>query len=550
MRKKSRIILKLLDIVKSMTGVMIVAIVLGVLGFLAAIFIPVLGGMGLFQVFKEQQISSFIFVAMIILAISRGFLRYGEQACNHYVAFKILAILRDKIFTVLRTLAPAKLEGKDKGNLIAVITSDIELLEVFYAHTISPVCIAFIMTIIMSVFMGSYHPILGIIAFSGYSLVGVGIPIFISKVAQKYGDSIRNQIGEISNTILDNVRGVSESIQYNCGEEKLQTINELTEEMSVKEKALKLISGKSTAMINAVILLFGMIILVVSSYLYTQGIVALDAVILSTITMLSSFGPVIAIANLGTGLSYTFASANRVLDLLEEQPVVEETYGERNTTFEGIEIQNISFSYDDDEIVNDCSLNGRKNKILGIAGKSGAGKSTLLKLLMRFWDVDHGKISISNTDIKELKTNNLRNLESFVTQETILFKDTIENNLKIANPNATKEQIIEACKKASLHDFINTLPDGYETMVGELGDTLSGGERQRIGVARAFLHDAPLILLDEPTSNLDNLNEAIILKALKQQKDKTIVLVSHRPSTLCIADDIVQMKEGKIIYER
>lgn len=549
MRKKSRIILKLLEIVKSMAGVMIVAIVLGVLGFLAAIFIPVLGGMGLFQVFKEQQISYFIFVAMIILAISRGFLRYGEQACNHYVAFKILAILRDKIFTVLRTLAPAKLEGKDKGNLIAVITSDIELLEVFYAHTISPVCIAFIMTIIMSVFMGSYHPILGIIAFSGYGLVGVGIPIFISRVAQKYGDYIRNQIGEISNTILDNVRGVSESIQYNCGEEKLQTINELTEEMSVKEKALKLILGKSTAMINAVILLFGMIILVVSSYLYTQEIVALDAVILSTITMLSSFGPVIAIANLGTGLSYTFASANRVLDLLEEQPVVEETYGEGNTTFEGIEIQNISFSYDDDEIVNDCSLNGRKNKILGIAGKSGAGKSTLLKLLMRFWDVDHGKISISNTDIKELKTNNLRNLESFVTQETILFKDTIENNLKIANPNATKEQIIEACKKASLHDFINTLPDGYETMVGELGDTLSGGERQRIGVARAFLHDAPLILLDEPTSNLDNLNEAIILKALKQQKDKTIVLVSHRPSTLCIADDVVQMKEGKIIYE-
>ncbi|MEG0661257.1 MAG: ABC transporter ATP-binding protein [Anaerorhabdus sp.] len=549
MRKKSRIILKLLEIVKSMTGVMIVAIVLGVLGFLAAIFIPVLGGMGLFQVFKEHQISSFIFVAMIILAISRGFLRYGEQACNHYVAFKILAILRDKIFTVLRTLAPAKLEGKDKGNLIAVITSDIELLEVFYAHTISPVCIAFIMTIIMSVFMGSYHPILGIIAFSGYGLVGVGIPILISRVAQKYGDSIRNQIGEISNTILDNVRGVSESIQYNCGEEKLQTINELTEEMSVKEKALKLISGKSTAMINAVILLFGMIILVVSSYLYTQGIVALDAVILSTITMLSSFGPVIAVANLGTGLSYTFASANRVLDLLEEKPAVEETYGEGNKTFEGIEIQNISFSYEDDEIVNDCSLNGRKNKILGIAGKSGAGKSTLLKLLMRFWDVDHGKISISNTDIKELKTNNLRNLESFVTQETILFKDTIENNLKIANPNATKEQIIEACKKASLHDFINTLPDGYETMVGELGDTLSGGERQRIGVARAFLHDAPLILLDEPTSNLDNLNEAIILKALKQQKDKTIVLVSHRPSTLCIADDVVQMKEGKIIYE-
>ncbi|MEF9892380.1 MAG: ABC transporter ATP-binding protein [Anaerorhabdus sp.] len=549
MRKKSRIILKLLEIVKSMTGVMIVAIVLGVLGFLAAIFIPVLGGMGLFQVFKEHQISSFIFVAMIILAISRGFLRYGEQACNHYVAFKILAILRDKIFTVLRTLAPAKLEGKDKGNLIAVITSDIELLEVFYAHTISPVCIAFIMTIIMSVFMGSYHPILGIIALSGYGLVGVGIPILISRVAQKYGDSIRNQIGEISNTILDNVRGVSESIQYNCGEEKLQTISELTEEMSVKEKALKLISGKSTAMINAVILLFGMIILVVSSYLYTQGIVALDAVILSTITMLSSFGPVIAVANLGTGLSYTFASANRVLDLLEEKPAVEETYGEGNKTFEGIEIQNISFSYEDDEIVNDCSLNGRKNKILGIAGKSGAGKSTLLKLLMRFWDVDHGKISISNTDIKELKTNNLRNFESFVTQETILFKDTIENNLKIANPNATKEQIIEACKKASLHDFINTLPDGYETMVGELGDTLSGGERQRIGVARAFLHDAPLILLDEPTSNLDNLNEAIILKALKQQKDKTIVLVSHRPSTLCIADDVVQMKEGKIIYE-
>lgn len=549
MRKKSKIIINLLKIVKPMTGVMIVAIILGVLGFLAAIFIPILGGMGLLEVFQTQQISYFIFIAMVILAIARGFLRYGEQACNHYVAFKILAILRDKVFTVLRSLAPAKLEGKDKGNLISVITSDIELLEVFYAHTISPVCIAFIMTSIMSIFIGSYHPLLGIIAFSGYAVVGIGVPFVISNQSQKYGTSIRNQIGEISSTILDNVRGISESIQYNCGEEKLQLINELTEEMSRKEKELKLISGKSTAIINAFILLFGMIILVVSSYLYTQGIVSIDAVILLTITMLSSFGPVVAIANLGTGLSHTFAAANRVLDLLEEQPIVQETYGNENVAFEGIEIQNVSFSYDEEKIVKDCNLNSRKNKILGIAGKSGAGKSTLLKLLMRFWDVNHGEIKISNKDIKELKTNNLRNLESFVTQETILFKDTIENNLKIANLNATKEQIIEACKKASLHEFINTLPNGYQTMVGELGDTLSGGERQRIGVARAFLHDAPLILLDEPTSNLDNLNEAIILNALKQQEDKTIVLVSHRPSTLCIADDVVHMKDGKVIYE-
>lgn len=548
-RKKITLIFQLLNIVRPMTGAMMIATLLGVLGFMAAIFIPILAGIGLVEVYSKGMVSMYLVLLIALLALSRGFLRYGEQACNHYVAFKILAIIRDKLFTVLRKLAPAKLEGKDKGNLISLLTSDIELLEVFYAHTITPVCIAILSVMILTLFIGNYHPLLGIVALIGYASVGVGVPYFISQKAQIYGTSLREQIGDISSTILDNLRGINESIQYNCGEEKLSIINQLTDDMSKKEKQLKIMNGKSTAITNALVLIFGMIMLFTSSLLNSQGLITMEAVIIMTIAMLSSFGPVIAIANLGTGLSQTFASANRVLDLLEEEPLVQEIYGEEKILFEDFEFEKVSFGYDDKRIVQNCNFKGYKNQIIGISGKSGVGKSTILKLLMRFWDVDHGMIKISKHDIQHLKTNSLRNLESFVTQETILFNDTIENNLRIAKQSASNEEIVEACKKAAIHDFIQSLPNGYQTSIGELGSTLSSGERQRIGVARAFLHGAPIILLDEPTSNLDNLNEAIILKSLKEQNDKTIVLVSHRLSTLRIADEVITLKDGTIIYE-
>lgn len=358
-----------------------------------------------------------IFASVLIFALVRGVLRYAEQACNHFIAFKLLALIRDKVFAALRKLCPAKLEGRDKGDLISVITSDIELLEVFYAHTISPVIIAFFVSLIMCVFLAHINPVLA----------------------------------------------------------------------------------------------------------------------------------VVALANLGSTLQNTFAAGNRVLDILDEQPVTKDVTGCEKVEFKGADAENVTFSYGEETILSDVSVPVPKGSIIGISGRSGSGKSTLLKLFMRFWSTDKGSIKISDKSVENINTDNLRSMESFVTQDTHLFNDTIKNNVRIAKLDATDEEIIEACKKASVHDFISKLPDGYDTNVGELGDMLSGGEKQRIGLARAFLHDAPFVLLDEPTSNLDSLNEAIILKSLKEEgRGRTVALVSHRQSTMRIADKVYCVENGRV----
>ncbi|MEG0177543.1 amino acid ABC transporter ATP-binding/permease protein [Anaerorhabdus sp.] len=546
-KSKINIMIRLIVLVKPMILIMLLAIVLGVLGFLCANFIPILGSIAISDIIMNKNSLMQIIIIIGIIAVARGVLRYGEQTCNHYIAFKLLAILRDKIFTVLRKLAPAKLDGKEKGQLINIITSDIELLEVFYAHTISPICIAVIMSIIMTVFIGSYSFILGVIALTGYIVVGLVIPFIISKKTSDSATMIRKEVAQIGSYFLDNIRGISENIQYNQGDIKLNEINQATEIMSSKEKQLKRMSGMTTMWINNVIFGFGILMFVVSSMLYMEQIVEFKAVLISTVSMISSFGPVVALGNLGHGLSQTLASGERVLSLLDEKPIIEEVINKKNVEFANASLNNVTFKYLDTEILSDYSLNIPKNQIVGIVGKSGAGKSTLLKLLMRFWDVQEGVVSISNDDIRNINTKSLRDNQSYVTQETILFKDTIENNIKIANKNASKEDVVEACKKASIHDFIEGLPQGYKTQVGELGETLSGGERQRIGMARAFLHDAPFILLDEPTSNLDSLNEAVLLKSIYEQKDdKTIVLVSHRESTMKIADSVLAVSNGRI----
>lgn len=546
-KSKINIMVRLIVLVKPMILIMLLAIVLGVLGFLCANFIPILGSVAVSDIIMNKNSLIQIIIIIGIIAVSRGVLRYGEQTCNHYIAFKLLAILRDKIFTVLRKLAPAKLDGKEKGQLINIITSDIELLEVFYAHTISPICIAVIMSIIMTVFIGSYSFILGVIALTGYIVVGLVIPFIISKKTSDSATMIRKEVAQIGSYFLDNIRGISENIQYNQGDIKLNEINQATEIMSSKEKQLKRMSGMTTMWINNVIFGFGILMFVVSSMLYMEQIVEFKGVLISTVSMISSFGPVVALGNLGHGLSQTLASGERVLSLLDEKPIIEEVINKKNVEFANASLNNVTFKYLDTEILSDYSLNIPKNQIVGIVGKSGAGKSTLLKLLMRFWDVQEGVVSISNDDIRNINTKSLRDNQSYVTQETILFKDTIENNIKIANKNASKEDVVEACKKASIHDFIEGLPQGYKTQVGELGETLSGGERQRIGMARAFLHDAPFILLDEPTSNLDSLNEAVLLKSIYEQKnDKTIVLVSHRESTMKIADRVLVVSNGRI----
>lgn len=551
MKKRSgwKVMMQLIGLVRPLMGFMLLAIFMGLVGHLCASFITIFGGFAVLKYLDYDVALSLtvIFLSVVGFAVLRGFLRYAEQACNHYIAFKLLALIRHKVFRALRRLCPAKLEGKDKGNLISVITSDIELLEVFYAHTISPSAIAFLFCVIMSIFIGSYHPVLGLLALAAYVAVGVVVPVLVSKASGDDGMKFRTKSGELSGFVLDSLRGLSETIQYNCGKRRLEEIHELTDDLSADEERLKKTSGRNIAVTNTIILFFDLCMLGVSAMLYQQRAVDFSGVLIPTIALMSSFGPCVALANLGSTLQNTFAAGNRVLDILEETPAVADVTGKEPIGFDGAEASHVTFAYGDETILSDVSVNIEKGSVVGIVGRSGSGKSTLLKLLMRFWQVKDGRVSISGRPIDEVNTDNLREMESFVTQETHLFHDSIRNNLKIAKRDATDEEMISACKKASIHDFIMSLPEGYDTPVSELGESLSGGEKQRIGLARAFLHDADFMLLDEPTSNLDSLNEAVILKALHEgHKDKTVVLVSHRQSTMTIADKVYSVEHGRM----
>lgn len=544
MRSGFNIMTRLVGLVKPLTGYMILAITMGLIGHLCAAFITVFGGFAILNILGlETNLSlTVIFICLIVFALVRGFLRYAEQSCNHFIAFKLLALIRDKVFGALRRLCPAKLEGKDKGDLISVITSDIELLEVFYAHTISPICIAFLFCIVMVAFIGSYHWILGILALAAYVTVGIAIPLVISKRSGDTGMRFRSQSGSLSAFVLDSLRGLSETIQYGQGEKRMADMNTRTDDLSHVEEAMKRTAGQNTAVTNTVILIFDLGMLFLSA-----AVAGFEGCLITTLALMSSFGPVVALAALGSTLQNTFAAGNRVLDILDESPVVEEISGKKEIRFHGAAAENVTFSYGEETILDGFSVTIPENRIIGINGRSGSGKSTLLKLFMRFWAVSDGEVKLSGRNVDSINTKNLRDMESFVTQETHLFHDSIRSNLRIAKLDATDEEIIAACKKASVHDFILSLPKGYDTEVGELGDTLSGGERQRLGLARAFLHDAPFMLLDEPTSNLDSLNEAVILKSLHEERQgKTVVLVSHRKSTMGIADTVYSVEHGRM----
>ena len=543
-RSGFHIMTRLIGLVRPLTGYMILAVVMGVVGYLCASFITIFGGYALLMVLHPEWSFDmwFLFAAMLIFALLRGFLRYAEQACNHFIAFKLLALIRDRVFGALRRLCPAKLEGKERGNLISVITSDIELLEVFYAHTISPVCIAVLFSSVMIIFIGNYHWALGILALAAYAVVGMLIPLITSRLSGDVGFRFRTKSGELSGFVLDSLRGLSETIQYGQGEKRMEDMLRQTDCLSEDEECMKRTAGRNTAVTNGVILIFDLLMLFLSSML-----VDFEGCLIVTLALMSSFGPVVALASLGATLQNTFAAGSRVLDILDESPVVEEIEGKENISFHGASASHVTFAYGEERILDDFSVEIPVNKIIGINGRSGSGKSTLLKLFMRFWQVQHGSVEISGRNVDEINTSNLRDMESFVTQETHLFHDSIRNNLRIAKLDATDEEIKDACKKASVHDFIMSLKDGYDTEVGELGDTLSGGERQRLGLARAFLHDATFMLLDEPTSNLDSLNEGVILKALHEEcRDKSVVLVSHRKSTMGIADTVYSVEYGRM----
>ena len=548
-RSGLNVMARLIGLVRPMLGFMLLAIAMGLLGNLCATFITVFGGYAILNVLHPEWSMSlgWVFAAVLLFALVRGFLRYAEQSCNHFIAFKLLALIRDKVFGALRHLCPAKLEGKDKGDLISVITSDIELLEVFYAHTISPICIAFLFCLIMVLFIGRIHAALGVLTLSAYAVVGIVIPLVTSKRSGDDGIQFRSSAGKLSAFVLDSLRGLSETIQYGQGKARMTEMNARTDALMEDQSHMKRVAGRNMAVTNTAILLFDVIMLFTSAMLFQNGQVGFEGVLIPTLALFASFGPVIALANLGSTLQSTFAAGNRVLDILDEEPVVTDVTGQPEVAFSGVDVEHVAFSYGGNQILSDVSMRIKEHSVTGIVGSSGSGKSTLLKLIMRFWNVQHGDIRISDAKIDKINTSNLRDMESFVTQDTHLFHDSIRENLMIANPDATEDELITACKKASVHDFIMTLPNGYDTPVGELGDTLSGGERQRLGLARAFLHDAPLMLLDEPTSNLDSLNEAIILKSLREARDdKTVVLVSHRASTMRIADKIYSVESGRL----
>ena len=543
-RSGLNVMARLIGLVRPMLGFMLLAIAMGLLGNLCATFITVFGGYAILNVLHPEWSMSlgWVFAAVLLFALVRGFLRYAEQSCNHFIAFKLLALIRDKVFGALRRLCPAKLEGKDKGDLISVITSDIELLEVFYAHTISPICIAFLFCLMMVLFIGHIHTALGVLALSAYAVVGIVIPLVTSKRSGDDGIQFRSSAGKLSAFVLDSLRGLPETVQYGQGRKRLAEMDAQTDALSQTEAHMKRTAGKNTAAVNTTILLFDLAMLFSSAKL-----AGFEGCLVATLAMMSSFGPVVSLAALGASLQNTFAAGNRVLDILDESPVAPDVTGKANVEFHGAAAENVSFSYGGEQILEDLSLNIPEGKVIGITGRSGSGKSTLLKLFMRFWPVTEGKVTASGKSVDEINTENLRDMESFVTQQTHLFHDSIRKNLCIAKLDATEEEIIAACKKASVHDFIMGLPKGYDTEVGELGDTLSGGERQRLGLARAFLHNAPFLLLDEPTSNLDSLNEAVILKALQTEcQDKTVILVSHRKSTMGIADTIYSVERGRL----
>jgi len=540
----------MLGLVRPLSGFMVISVLCGVAGFCCATFLPVLAVWEACSIVLRQEPPLPLGVCLgtlALMALLRGILRYAEQICNHYIAFKLLAHIRSEVFASLRRLAPARLSGVDRGSLISTLTSDIELLEVFFAHTISPVCIAALMLVVMVAFTGSFAWQLGLVMLVAQLVVGAVVPIMVFRVSGNGGRVVRDRAAGLSTFVLDGLRGLTEVLQFDVGASRLRTLDERSRRLAGAQRAVSAVGSTGSAAADAAIAAFSLAELLVGVNLHMAGVVDASAVAISAAAMLGSFGPAVALASLGSTLQGTLAAAHRVIDVLEEEPVVEEVSEGDTISFGGAAAKNASFSYGRKRILDNVTVEIPKGSIVGIAGKSGSGKSTLCRLMMRFWDVDRGQISISDQRIDTIRTDNLRDMEALVEQDTYLFHQSIRDNLLIAKPHAIQSELDAACRAASIYDFIMGLPEGYDAEVGELGDTLSGGERQRLGLARAFLHDAPLLILDEPTSNLDSLNEGIILCSLdRQRRKRTVLLVSHRASTMAVADRVYSMDGGRV----
>ena len=543
---------RLLVELKPLAPVMMITITLGVLGFLTAIALTSFSAIAIGTLIGEITFISFTGSLWImgICAVLRGLLRYGEQLSGHYIAFKILAILRDKIFTCLRKLAPSKLEGKDKGNLIAMVTSDVELLEVFYAHTIAPISIAIITNTLITVLLYSIHPVFGALGGVFFLVVGLGIPYFSSAFAKEAGVTYRNTFARTSQFILDSLRGLKEILIYKNGEARLGAVHESSKALNKSQEKLKAHEGLVRALADLVIMVAILSVVIIGSFSLPTGAISFSQYLLAIVIIASSFVPVVALSNLSNNLLQTFACAQRLFDLLDDTPQVEEVPGTSVLENQIIEYKDVDFAYPNrsEAILESASITIKKGDKLALVGESGIGKSTFVKLLMRFWDVKGGALTIDTQNIKKVATHSLRQTQTLVSQETFLFNETILENIRLGNPKASKEEVIIAAKKASVHDFIMSLPQGYESQVGELGSCVSSGEKQRIGLARAFLRKSDLLILDEPTSNLDTLNEAEILKTIKENsQEQTIVLISHRKSTTAICNRICKLENKKLV---
>ena len=546
-----KIMTRLIKVLKPLAPIMMITISFGVLGFLAAIAITSFGMIATATALNIDMGVSIKTCIVIIIAcgILRGVLRYIEQYSGHFIAFNILAILRDKVFKALRKLSPAKLESKEKGNLISVITSDIELLEVFYAHTVAPIAIAIITSIIMSVILWNINPVYGVVSSLFYIVVGYLIPVISSKFGKEAGMEYRQEFAKTNSHLLESLKGIKEILLFEEGKNRLNQINKNSDILDEKMAGIKKHEGIIRAFTDVTIMIAILTFLFISINLYNAGSINIGQGLVAIVILSSSFGPVVALSNLSNNLVQTFACAQRLFDILDEVPAVEEVDGDIELESSNITVENVNFAYKgrDENLLKDINLEIKPGDKIGILGESGCGKSTFLKLLMRFWDVNEGSISLDNKNIKTMPTKTLRRSQSLVTQETFLFNDSIENNIKIGKKDATEEEVIAACQKASIHEFIKTLPQGYKTNAGELGSNFSSGEKQRIGIARAFLHDADILILDEPTSNLDTLNEAEILKSINNEcKDKSIVMVSHRKSSVSICDKKIYVKNNTL----
>ncbi len=541
---------QLMKLVTPLAHIMTFTIIMGVLGFLSAIFIIVFGAMGLINLVDIPTHFTFstILTLLIVLAFARGILRYLEQMSGHYIAFKLLALLRDKVFSALRKLAFVKLQGKQSGQLLSLVTNDIELLEVFYAHTIAPVMIAILTSIILLFVFAHISIWFTLVALLAYITIGFILPIITTKMARESGRQYRDLVGEMNDYFLDSIRGMKEIQLFGNEEERLKEINQRSQNIDKAFLAIKNQEGKVRSYTEFAVSIFNILILFVGLILFTYEQISFSGLLIAVILLMSSYGPVIALSNLSNNLLQTLASGERVLALLAEEPNLEDVENGKNLeNIERIQVENVDFAYENEQILSNLSFSLNKGQILGIHGRSGSGKSTLLKLLMRFYDPQNGKIEINGIDLTQINTHNLRDSMAYITQQTYIFNESIYENIVMANRQATKEQVIEAAKKASIHDFIMSLPEGYDTKVTELGNSLSDGEKQRVGIARAFLHNAPIILLDEPTSNLDSLNEAIILQSLlKEKSNKLIILVSHRESTMSICDQVIHIANGRM----